>query len=67
MSDKNEQSIEAKIAELSELLVWFESDDVTVDNALIKYERSQVLTSELNKALKEAQNTVEVIKKKYQQ
>ena len=65
MSAESNQTVEEKIAELDALLAWFESEDVTVDEALRKYERAQVLSKELSTALKEAQNKVEVIKQKY--
>ncbi|MBP9738698.1 exodeoxyribonuclease VII small subunit [Candidatus Saccharibacteria bacterium] len=65
MSTQNKQTVEEQIAELDALLAWFESDDVTVDEALTKYERAQVLSKELTAALQEAKNKVEVIKQKY--
>lgn len=61
----NKKSVEAKIEELEQLLVWFESNEVTVDSALEKYERAGQITSELEDELKKAKNQVEVIKKKY--
>lgn len=61
----NKKSVEAKIDELEQLLDWFESNEVTVDSALEKYERAGQITSELEDELKKAKNQVEVIKKKY--
>lgn len=61
----NKKSVEAKIEELEQLLVWFESNEVTVDSALEKYERAGQITSELEDELKKAKNQVEVIKEKY--
>lgn len=61
----NKKSVEAKIDELEQLLDWFESNEVTVDSALEKYERAGQITSELEDELKKAKNQVEVIKEKY--
>lgn len=61
----NKKSVEAKIDELEQLLVWFESNEVTVDSALEKYNRAGEIASELEDELKKAKNQVEVIKKKF--
>jgi exodeoxyribonuclease VII small subunit len=61
----NKQTVEAKIQELEELLVWFESNEVTVESALEKYERAGKIASELKEELQNAKNQVEVIKKKF--
>ena len=64
MSSKK-STVEDKIQELEELLVWFESDEVTVDTALARYERAEQIASELQDELEKAKNQVEVIKKKF--
>ncbi len=61
----NKKSIEDKIKELEELLTWFESDDVTVELAIDKYELASKIASELETELEKAKNQVEVIKKKF--
>lgn len=64
MSEKT-STIEAKLKELDELLSWFESDDVSVDDALKQYEKAQKLAKELRQQLNDAKNRVDVIKKKF--
>lgn len=64
MSERN-SAIESKLKELDELLEWFESDDVSVDDALKQFEKAQKLAKELRQQLKEAKNTIDVIKKKF--
>ncbi len=61
----NKQTVEAKIQELEELLVWFESNEVTVESALEKYERAGKIAAELQTELEKAKNQVDVIKKKF--
>lgn len=51
--------------QLEQLLAWFESDDVTVEIAVEKYETATQLSVALEDRLKNAQNQIEVIKKKY--
>lgn len=61
----NKKSVEEKIQELEDLLTWFESNEVTVESALNKYERAGQIASELEIELNMAKNKVEVIKKKF--
>lgn len=46
------------MAELSQLLAEMQSDDVDVDEALVKYERGQQLIHELEEYLAKAENTI---------
>jgi len=49
--------------ELDELLMWFESDQVDIDEAVTKYEHGLKLVAELQKRLKNAENTIKKITK----
>lgn len=64
MSDKK-KSISENITELEELLAWFESEEITVEESLEKYEAAIKLSKELDRQLEQAKNQVEVIKKKF--
>ena len=59
------KSFQEKLLELEELLTWFESDEVTLEDAVSKYEYAQKLSSELEDELMSARNKIEVIKKKF--
>lgn len=61
----SKKSIEDKINKLEELLSWFESNEVTVESAIDKYELASKLASELELELEKAKIKVEVIKKKF--
>jgi exodeoxyribonuclease VII small subunit len=50
-------------AELDELLAWFESDKVDIDEAVKKYEQGLKLVAELQQRLKSAENTIKKISK----
>ena len=65
MSAAKEQTIAEKLEQLEALLAWFESEEITVEEALIKYEEALKLSKELESQLETAKNQVEVIKKKF--
>lgn len=50
-------------AELDELLAWFESDKVSIDEAISKYERAEALITEIEKYLNDTKAKIEVITK----
>ena len=62
---ESKKTIAKKLEELEALLAWFESDEVTVELALEKYEKALTLAKELEEQLESAKNQVEVIKKKF--
>lgn len=64
-NNQNTKSFQEKLLELEELLAWFESDEVTLEDAVAKYEYAQKLSSELENELKDARNKIEIIKKKF--
>lgn len=63
MADKEKTYTELK-DELDNLLDWFESSDVDVDEALVKYDQAAKLISELEKKLSEAELIVKKLAKK---
>lgn len=52
-------------AELDKILLWFEQDDVDLDQAIAKYERGMEIAKELETYLKTAENKIEIVKKKF--
>lgn len=54
-------------SELDELLAWFESDQLDLDQAVKKYERAMVLIAELEAYLKNAENQVTKLNQKFGQ
>jgi exodeoxyribonuclease VII small subunit len=51
-------------AELDDLLAWFESADVSVDEAIGKYQRAETLLVELEAYLSDTQAKIEQLTKK---
>ncbi len=44
--------------ELDEILLWFESDEVDLDQAVAKYQEAMQLIQQMEKYLKTAQNKI---------
>jgi exodeoxyribonuclease VII small subunit len=65
MSAQSNSTTSEKIEKLEELLAWFESEEITIEEALVKYEEALKLSKELEVQLTNAKNQVEVIKKKF--
>lgn len=57
--------ISDKLKKLESLLEWFESDEVTVESALGKYEESLKLARDIEQSLQDAKSQIEVINKKF--
>lgn len=51
-------------AELDELLVWFESSDISVDEAIQKFQRAEKLLGDLEAYLSDTQAKIELLTKK---
>ena len=55
---KKEVSTAVLQSELDELLMWFESDSIDIDEAVAKYAHGIALIDELRTRLAEAENTI---------
>jgi exodeoxyribonuclease VII small subunit len=51
--------------ELSSLIEWFESDQVSLDQAVAKYEQAMELLAQMENYLKTAQNQIKKISAKF--
>lgn len=47
--------------ELGEIIAWFESDEVELDKALLKYEQAAELIKQMEDYLKKAENKIRKI------
>jgi len=57
-SSKNYQQL---TQELDELLVWFESEQVNLDEAIVKYQQALKLLEQMEKYLQTAENKLKKI------
>ena len=66
MSVKN-KTIEEKMNHLRELAAWFESEEFSLTHASEKFEESAKLAKEIEHDLSEMENTVNVLKKSFEE
>ncbi len=59
------KTIKEKLAQLDELVAWFEQDDIDIEQALKQFESAEALSEEIEKELTTAKNKIEIIKKKF--
>ena len=51
--------------EFTELVAWFESENVNLDEAIVKYEQSMELLNQMEAYLKTAENKIKKIAAKF--
>lgn len=66
MSEKN-KTVEEKMMQLREMVVWFESDDFVLEQASEKFQAAATLAKEIEKDLSELKNTVTVLKQSFEE
>ena len=59
------KTINQKITELDELTNWFYSDDFSLDEATVKYQKATDLAKEIEEDLKNLKNEITVIDKDF--
>ncbi len=64
MTSKKDTSYKALRHQLDELLAWFDSDDIDVDEAIAKYEKAIAIAAELEQHLSVAENKLKELKAK---
>ena len=65
MAKEVKRDYQAMSAELMEIIEWFESDQVNLDEAIVKYEQALALIAEIENYLKTAENKVKKISTKF--
>jgi exodeoxyribonuclease VII small subunit len=66
-SKERTKSYRVLSAELDELMNWFESGDVNLDEAVVKYKKAMELITELESYLKTAENEIKKITASFEQ
>lgn len=67
MSNKATKSLSEQMAELDELLAWFDSADLDLDEALKKFDHGTELVEQLKARLGKLENKVTILKQKFDQ
>ena len=65
MSQK--KPLKDQMAELEELVSWFEQDDLDIEQAINKFEIGSELASSIKKDLGELENKITVLKKSFEE
>lgn len=64
MSSKN-KTISEKTAELTSLIEWFDGEDFSLEEALIKYKEAEKLAAEIEQDLLSLKNDIQIVKRKF--
>ena len=64
MSEQS-KTVQQKLAELSELVAWFQSPAFTLEDAVTKFKNAETLAEEIEKDLTKLKNDIKVVKKKF--
>ena len=62
---KPTKTVSQKMADLGELVSWFESDEFELETALDKYKEAEKLAGEIEKDLSELKNEITVLRQKF--
>lgn len=65
MSQQTNKSVSEKMAQLGELVAWFESDEFALEDAIEKFREAEKLAESVEKDLKNIKNDINVIKKRF--
>lgn len=63
---KTDKTVSQKMADLSELVAWFESDEFELEQAITKYKEAEKLAGEIEHDLSELKNEITVLKQKFE-
>lgn len=66
MSEKN-RTLAQQLADLDELLAWFDQEDFDLDQALAKFDEGVALTKAIEQRLTKLENKIKVLKTRFDQ
>lgn len=59
------KTVQEKLADLSELVTWFQSPAFKLEEAVDKFKQAEALAEEIEKDLTKLKNDIKVVKKKF--
>lgn len=62
---KENKTIQDKMAALTQLVTWFDSDDFTLETAIDKFKEAEALAETIEKDLKSLKNEIQIVKQKF--
>jgi exodeoxyribonuclease VII small subunit len=67
MPSKNELTLQQQLAELDEVLAWFDRSDIDLDEALAKFDHGVKIAESAKSKLTELENKISVLKQRFDQ
>ena len=65
MSETNNKSVQEKLADLSELVGWFQGPSFKLETALDKFKDAKALAEAIEKDLTKLKNDIKIVKKRF--
>lgn len=62
---RTNKTVAQKMAELREMVAWFEGDDFVIEEAVDRFKNAEKLASDIEKDLSDLKNEIVVLKKKF--
>ncbi len=62
---KAKPTLNEQIAELQAIVEWFEQDNLDVEQAIKQFEKGQALSDDIREQLSKLENTITVLKKRF--
>lgn len=67
MPSKSEPTLQQQLAELDELLAWFDRPDIDLDEALSQFDRGVKLAEAAKSKLTQLENKITILKQRFEQ
>ena len=67
MPSKNEPTLQQQLADLDEVLAWFDRPDIDLDEALTKFDEGVKLAESAKAKLEKLENKISVLKQRFDQ
>jgi exodeoxyribonuclease VII small subunit len=67
MPSKNEPTLQQQLAELDDVLAWFDRPDIDLDEALAKFDHGVKLAESAKQKLTTLENKITVLKQRFDQ
>ncbi len=65
MSEKNNTTIQEKVAQLHELVAWFDGDDFQLEEAFDRFKEAEKLAETIESDLDTMKNEITILKKRF--
>lgn len=65
MSEVKNNTVQDKLAELAELVEWFQSSSFSLEDAVAKFKQAERLAEEIEKDLTKLKNDIKVVQKRF--